>query len=116
MMKRIGGNTRATVCIRQTETNAIGEQVKTWKPVLNLVGWLDLLSGDTRYSTFHAKIQESTHVFLCDWCDLPNSVTSETARMHIGEKAYDVTMIDDPVGLHEHLEIFLKFVGGQNGC
>lgn len=32
--------------------------------------------------------------------------------MLIDGKIYDVQWIDDPMGMHEHLEIYLKAVGG----
>lgn len=112
-MKRIGGNTTAVISIMETTTNSIGEQVKTWTNKVTLKGWLDLSTGDARSSSYDAKIQESTHFFLCDYVALPASVTSETARMTIDGKRYAITMIDDPMNLHEHLEIYLKYTGGQ---
>ena len=42
-------------------------------------------------------------------------VTSDNARMVIDGKIYEITFIDDPMQLHQHLEIFLRFIGGQNG-
>ena len=42
-------------------------------------------------------------------------VTSENARMLIDGLIYQIMLIDDPMNLHQHLEIYLKFVGGQNG-
>ena len=40
-MKGIGGNVTATLQISETETNAIGEQVRTWADLKTLTGWLD---------------------------------------------------------------------------
>ena len=33
--------------------------------------------------------------------------------MLINGEVYEVLLYDDPVQLHEHLEIYLKYVGGQ---
>lgn len=112
-MNRIGGNTTATISVLATTTSAIGEQVKSWTNVMTLKGWLDLSNGDTKTSSYDARIQESTHVFLCDHVTIPSNVTSETARMTIDGKHYTITLIDDPMNLHEHMEIFLKYTGGQ---
>ena len=46
-MKGIGGNVTATLQISETETNAIGEQVRTWADLKTLTGWLDLTGGDS---------------------------------------------------------------------
>ena len=104
-------------------------------------GWLDLSGGDSKYTTYNAKIQESTHIFLCDYqtfkglsgewvwdtlnfisgeistltSDKKVDVTSENARMLIDGLIYQIMLIDDPMNLHQHLEIYLKFVGGQDG-
>lgn len=102
---------------------------------------LDLSGGESKYTTYNAKIQESTHIFLCDYqtfkglsgewvwdtlnfisgeistltSDKKVDVTSENARMLIDGLIYQIMLIDDPTNLHQHLEIYLKFVGGQNG-
>jgi len=62
----IGGNTIAQLQISTTTKNEIGESVKEWKTIHNIAGFLDLSSGDSTYTTFNAKIQESTHVFVSD--------------------------------------------------
>lgn len=109
----IGGNIQAVIQTRETQTNAIGEQVKTWKDAAALKGFLDLSGGSTHYQTFNAKIQESTHIFICDFVPLPDSVTAENSRMIIRNKIYGITLIDNPMELNKHLEIYLKYTGGQ---
>ena len=46
---------------------------------------------------------------------LQNTVdaTSENARMLIDGQVYQIQVIDDPMNMHQHLEIYLKYVGGQ---
>lgn len=112
-MNDIGGNVAGTLQTASVSPNAIGEQVPTWTDQQQLFGWLDLMTGGTGYAAYNAKIMESTHVFLCDYVELPVDVKAETTRMIIAGQVYDVTLIDDPMGLHEQLEIFLKFTGGQ---
>ena len=107
----IGGNCSADLQIRTVTKNEIGEQVESWAMVQSLTGFLDLQAGDNKYTTYNAKIEESTHVFICDYVEL--DVKAERSRMVINGGRYDITLIDDPMGLHRHLEIFLKFTGGQ---
>ena len=112
-MKRMGGNTDAIIQISTTTQNEIGIQTKTWQNVQTLRGWLDLISGDSRYRVYNAKIQESSHVFICDYTILNPKVSAESARMVIDGEAYDITLIDNPMRLKYQWEIFLKYTGGQ---
>lgn len=111
-MTPIGGNITAQLQVKTTAQNAIGEAVPTWETRHMLTGFLDLANGNARYTAYDAKMQESTHYFLCDYIELPG-VTAENARLQINGKTYDVLAIDDPMGLHAHLEIYLKYTGGQ---
>jgi hypothetical protein len=118
----IGGNTNAVLQVSTTTKNAIGESIQEWNDVVTLTGWLDLSSGDSKYTTYNAKIQESTHLFLCDYNPIPEEivvdgktvkVSAENSRIVANSKRYDVMLIDDPMELHEQLEIYLKYTGGQ---
>ncbi len=114
-MKGIGGNTKATIQVFAQTKNDIGENVKTWADVQTIKGWLDLQSGDSRYSTYNAKIQESTHIFIADYVLLDSRITAESARMVIGGKRYDILLIDNPMEMQNgsQLELYLRFTGGQ---
>jgi head-tail adaptor len=109
----IGGNISAVIQTHETHINAIGEQVKTWKDAITLKGFLDLSGGSAQYTGFNAKIQESTHFFICDFVPLPDTVTAENSRMIIRNRIYQITLIDNPMELNKHLEIYLKYTGGQ---
>ena len=93
-MKGINGNIKATVQVLTPSKNEIGEDVKAWTDVQTIKGWLDLSSGDSKYTTFNAKIQESTHIFIADYVTLDSKITTESARMVIGGKVYDILLID----------------------
>lgn len=112
-MRGIGGNVMATVRVGTYTKNEIGENVLTWADAQRIRGWLDLQSGDSKYSTYHAKIQESTHIFVADYVAL--NITAENSRMVIGGKSYDILLIDNPMGMGggSQLEFYLKFTGGQ---
>ncbi len=114
-MKGIGGNIKAMIQVCTSAKNDIGEHVQTWTDAQTVKGWLDLSSGESRYTTYHAKIQESTHIFIADYVPLDSRITAESSRMVINGKQYDVLLIDNPMemGTGSQLEIYLKFTGGQ---
>lgn len=142
-MKKIGGNTSATIQIKMSGgKNIIGENIENWMDALVLTGFLDYSSGQNDFGQYNAKIQDTTHFFFCDFNSLEAvtddwlwdpfnfetdviveqdgsgttiKITSENCRMVIGGKIYNVILIDDPMGMHEHLEIYLKYVGGGLG-
>lgn len=117
------GNTTALLQVQGGHTrNEVGKRVPIWHDVMELEGFIDLQSGSTPYTTYNAPIQESTHVFVGDYVPIPDTlevdgqivqVCAENARMVAKSQEYDVMLIDDPMELHDHLEIYLKFTGGQ---
>lgn len=110
----IGGNTVVDLQIMSTIKNEIGESIEDWESVGSITGFLDLSSGDSRYTSYNTKIQESTHIFISDYVPLDVRVKAENSRI-VDEDGliYDVMLIDDPMKLHKQLEIYLKFTGGQ---
>lgn len=111
----IGGNRSVTIQINTGATkNEIGEKIRKWESVQEITGWLDLSSGDSSYNTYNAKIQESTHVFISDYMELDRRIETENSRL-VDEDGliYDIMLIDDPMKMHEQLEIYLKYTGGQ---
>ena len=112
-MKGIGGNTDAMLQISTVSKSEYGLQVKSWETVQTLRGWLDLMSGDSRYRVYNAKIEESSHVFVCDYTILNPKVRTENARMLIDGEAYDIMQIDNPMRLKAQWEFFLKYTGGM---
>lgn len=122
-MNGIGGNTKATFQVRKFTKdengmyirNSVGEIVMDWEDAQTIKGWLDLASGDSRYTTYYAKTQESTHIFIADFVYLDERITAENARMAINGKVYDIMLIDNPMGMGKgsQLEVYLKYTGGQ---
>lgn len=114
-MRGIGGNITATIQVCTTTTNEIGEQVQIWTDKQTLKGWLDLSSGNSSYTTFNAKLQESTHIFIADYVTLDSTIKPENSRMVIKGNRYDLLLIDNPMelGSGSQLEFYLKFTGGQ---
>ena len=108
-MKKIGGNTDLILKVKSQTENEIGEKVTSWVNYKTIHGFMDFLSESTGRTNFNSKIVESTHLFICDYVAIDKSVI-ELMAYH-NNKQYEITYIDDPMGLHYHLEIFLKYIG-----
>ena len=114
-MAKIGGNITGIVQTKTTAKNDIGEAVKTWTDAFFPLGWLGLQSGDSKHSNFNAKLEESTHVFLCDYHSGIYALAGQDVRMIIKGMVYDVLLIDNPDEMDEQLEIYLRKVGAWDG-
>lgn len=109
----IGGNVTAELQIRTTVKNEIGESIKQWSTVQRITGWLDYQSGDSKYTSFSTKAQESTHVFVADYVAIDPRIVPENSRLKVNGKVYDVLLIDNPMELNKQLEIYLSFTGAN---
>ncbi len=119
----IGGNTQAIFQVKKLSQDERGHYIRDrdgsivieWEDAQSIKGWLDLNSGDSRTTTYYAKIQESTHIFIADYVNLDERISAENARMKIGGKLYEIMLIDNPMGMGKgsQLEIYLKYTGGQ---
>lgn len=107
----IDGNTIAQIQRKKVTTGIIGEQITEWENVDTISGYLDLATGDSKYTAQNVKTQESTHIFIAEYKIL--GVTAENGRLVIDNKCYDIMYIDDVMGLHQHYEIYLKCVDGD---
>lgn len=112
-MANIGGNITGIIQTKTTTKNEISEAVQEWAASFSQVGWLGLQTGGSNYTNFNAKIEESTHVFLCDYHSGIYALADQDTRMMIKGKMYDVLLIDNPDEMDEQLEIYLRKVGGQ---
>lgn len=109
-MSDIGGNCDLKLLKKlDGVVDRIGKNNEAWDDLVTIRGFLDLSSGSSFRETYNAKVQESSHVFICDYVEITEKATNLKAECNGME--FDVTLIDDPMGLHEHLEIFLKYVG-----
>ena len=115
-MANIGGNIIGTIYTKTASgKNEIGEAVVAWEDAYSTVGWLGLQTGDSKRSSFNAKIEESSHVFLCDYVGAIYALADQDTRMKIKGVMYDVLLIDNPDEMDEQLEIYLRKVGASNG-
>ena len=114
-MGNIGGNITGEIQVQESVKNEIGSRVKTWKTVFSQIGWLGLQTGGSVRQNFNAKIEESTHVFLCDYHAGIYALADQDTRMILKGVVYDVQLIDNPDEMDEQLEIYLRKVGAYNG-
>ena len=114
-MEKIGGNIDCVLMYERVTKTPTGEQVKEWVELRTLTGFKDLMSNGKDYTTYNKAMSESTHIFVCDYVSIVLPTTGKKAKATewkatIDGEKYDVQYIDDPMGLHYHLEIFLKQV------
>ncbi len=107
-MKKIGGNIRAIIQIKETKRNDLGETVTEFKYFKTITGYLDYISGESTFAVYNAKLQDTTHIFICDYEELPEE---NNICLEIDGKIYEVKLIDVPMGINHHMEIYLHYVG-----
>ena len=112
-MKRIGGNINGILERLTASQNAIGEPIKAWETAQTLHGFLDLLSETKTNQALSAFVSDSTHIFVCDYVQLPTGLTGDNSRFVCDGKTYQVEYIDNPMNLNYQLEIYLKLSGWQ---
>ena len=106
----IGGNVDAIIQVETSSKNAFGEIENTYKDLTTVKGFLDYVGGDGSYkNNFKGELEETTHIFICDYDSITANAEPTTSRMVINNKNYNVLLIDKPMGLNEHLEIMLKY-------
>ena len=106
----IGGNVDAIIQVETSSKNAFGEKETTYKNLTTVKGFLDYTGGDGSYkNNFKGELEETTHIFICDYDSITANAEPTTSRMVINNKNYNVLLIDNPMGLNEHLEIMLKY-------
>lgn len=113
-MKKIVGNIEAKLQTSTVTANDIGEKVNSWANSISLTGIISLQNGDSKYQNFNAKVEESTHVFLCDYNASAYALRNKNTRLVCKGCFYDVLLIDNPDELNKQLEIYLRYVGGQS--
>ena len=106
----IGGNVDAIIQVETSSKNAFGEKETTYKNLTTVKGFLDYTGGDGSYkNNFKGALEETTHIFICDYENVASKATPTQSRMIIDDKIYDILYIDNPMNLNEHLEIMLKY-------
>lgn len=117
-MSSIGGNTAAVIQIGTFENNDYGNDVVTWTEAFKepVYGFLDMVNEGTNSRSLMHRVEDADYIFLCDYfVPVADGVrlTAENSRILIDGEVYEVKLYDNPMRLHEHMEIYLKYLGGQ---
>lgn len=108
----VGGNVTAEVIRIQKTKNAKGV-FASGEPehLMDVRGWLDYQAGQSSHLAYQAKVEDTTHVFISDH-DVEYAALSVAGLfLQMDGRRYEVLLIDDPMGLHEHIETYLRYVG-----
>lgn len=116
-MSHIDGNTKAYVQIRDVRPDEFGVDRGNWYNAFPdpLLGVLDLTGADTSREMMK-RVEDSDYIFLCDYFEPyagGEKLTTENSRILIDGEIYEVRLYDDVMRMHEHMEIYLKYLGGQ---
>ncbi|NEZ46502.1 head-tail adaptor protein [Clostridium niameyense] len=92
--------------------NGIGGYIEREEELFKIQGYLDLLVGINGENTsLNAFIQESSHILITNYRE---DITNRNWIIDSKNNRYDIVLVDDPVSMHDHLEIYLKFIGEYN--
>ncbi|AEB75898.1 phage head closure protein [Clostridium botulinum] len=90
--------------------NGIGGKIENQTKLFEIKGFLDLLTGDET-NTNNAFIQESSHILITDYRE---DIRNKNWMVDSNGNRYNIVLVDDPVSMHNHLELYLKFIGEHN--
>ena len=80
---KIGGNTEAILQVKLSGgRNQIGENIDVWSDAIRLKGWLDYSTGQNSVNQYDAKLQDTSHIFLCDFDPLV-AVTDDESTIKV---------------------------------
>ena len=94
--------------------NGIGVHTDKEDEVFKLQGFLDLAQGfgaNGENSNLNSFLQESTHILITDYRE---DISNKNWIIDSKGNRYNIVLVDDPVSMHHHLEIYLKFIGEYN--
>lgn len=89
--------------------DGIGGLIDDWGLFKVVSGYLDLLTGTDESALQNASVEDSTHILVIP--DYTEEITDDVRLVDSSKRWYEVTYSDDPVGVHHHNELYLKFGG-----
>lgn len=93
--------------------DTIGGFTESWSEFKDVEAYLDMSTGSDRNTVQNAIIEQSTHILI-----VPTYTSGITDKMRVVDdenRWYSITYVDDPMGQHHHLELYLTFEGVVNG-
>ena len=111
-MRKIKGNASCTFYTKKSGAlNEIGEATTEWQEYASKLGVLDYISGTTQRD-YKVKLEDSTHIFMCNYFERPKDENNLTASIKGIE--YEVVKVDNVMEMNVHFEIYLKQLGEAN--
>jgi len=105
----IKGNIQGTFRRKQDVRNARGENDAIWVNVATVIGILDFNNQpQTERIKYSAKMEESTHIWFCDY--FPMDIPVHELRFYCRGHEYDVLILDEVQFQGQHYEVWLKLV------
>ncbi|WP_165006000.1 MULTISPECIES: head-tail adaptor protein [unclassified Enterococcus] len=89
----------------------IGGLSDSWEEYAVIDGYLDFLSGDDGQLMQNAFVEESTHIVVTT--EYTAGITNAMKLIDEENRWYEITLADDPLNLHHHNELYLKFSGDR---
>ena len=92
--------------------DGIGGYTESWENFKTVEGYLDLVNGTDLNNTQNAITEDSMHLLI-----IPDYLYGITDKMRVvaENRTYDINYVDDPVGIHHHIELYLTFGGYLDG-
>jgi len=92
--------------------DGIGGVELSWGDYITVTGYLDLVTGTDLPTGAgnNAFVETSTHVLVIP--TVPTEPIDDSMRVEDGmARTYDITYVDNPVGVNHHLEVYLRYTG-----
>lgn len=93
--------------------DVIGGHAMSWQDVINVEGYLDLITGTNLNPVQNSFIEDSTHILIIP--EFTPGITDDMRIVDQRNRFYLITYADDPVGVGHHNEIYCKYGGDVDG-
>lgn len=96
--------------LREKETGEFDElkqPIMEYKSVHSIEGWLDLITGSDEQAYQNSLLDSSSHVFISEDMSFLIESTDRIRDTRTGLE-YEITFVDDVMGLSDHYEIYCK--------
>lgn len=94
---------------KQQNDDGIGGFEESWVGFKLVSGYLDLITGTDQNTLQNAFTEQSTHILIIP--EYTNEITDKMRIVDDRDRWYSVTYVDDPVGVHDHIEVYLTYGG-----
>lgn len=94
---------------KQQTDDGVGGFEESWVGFKLVSGYLDLITGTDQNTLQNAFTEQSTHILIIP--EYTNEITDKMRVIDANKRWYSITYADDPVGAHDHIEVYLTYGG-----